>query len=190
MCPVRTETQSISVHNTTQSNLVMIKKVSTTIAPSLKLQDHVSFFHSCDLSWQRFLMDMLLSISGAAEVFFKLNSIMKSFCYASDNYAKVSAWRVTFSVTKNISVNQAWSIWMVLGPFHSPPAHTLLRLDSLVHSCFDILCTNNFNLEKCHGCRFLLCVIFRRTAGDIHRLASGMQGWFICKSRFFPLAWQ
>lgn len=25
-----------------------------------------------------------------ADVFFKLNSIMKSFCYASDNYAKVS----------------------------------------------------------------------------------------------------
>jgi len=28
-----------------------------------------------------------------ADVFFKLNSIMKSFCYASDNYAKENCWR-------------------------------------------------------------------------------------------------
>ena len=36
-------------------------------------------------------------ISGAADVFFKLNSIMKSFCYASDNYAKVRVFHVAFS---------------------------------------------------------------------------------------------
>ena len=38
-------------------------------------------------------------ILGAAEIFFKLNSIMKSFCYASDNYAKVRVFHLTFSVT-------------------------------------------------------------------------------------------
>ncbi|XP_068741533.1 spatacsin-like isoform X2 [Montipora capricornis] len=36
-----------------------------------------------------------------AEAFFKLNSIMKSFCYASDNYAKVNCWRHSQSCLKN-----------------------------------------------------------------------------------------
>ncbi|PFX34693.1 Spatacsin [Stylophora pistillata] len=38
---------------------------------------------------------------GAAEVFFKLNSIMKSFCYASDNYAKENCWRHSQTCLKN-----------------------------------------------------------------------------------------
>lgn len=56
-------------------------------------------------------------ISGAAEVFFKLNSIMKSFCYASDNYAKVRVFHLTFSVTYN---------WVVLDSLY-PPLVDLLR---------------------------------------------------------------
>ncbi|XP_015777511.1 PREDICTED: spatacsin-like [Acropora digitifera] len=36
-----------------------------------------------------------------ADVFFKLNSIMKSFCYASDNYAKVNCYRHSQSCLKN-----------------------------------------------------------------------------------------
>lgn len=38
---------------------------------------------------------------GAAEVFVKLNSIMKSFCYASDNYAKENCWRHSQTCLKN-----------------------------------------------------------------------------------------
>lgn len=47
------------------------------------------------------IVNINVIILGVAEVFFKLNSIMKSFCYASDNYAKVSVFHVTFSMTYN-----------------------------------------------------------------------------------------
>lgn len=47
------------------------------------------------------IVNINVIILGVAEVFFKLNSIMKSFCYASDNYAKVSVFDVTFSMTYN-----------------------------------------------------------------------------------------
>lgn len=46
-----------------------------------------------------------------AEVFFKLNSIMKSFCYASDNYAKVSAQCVTCTDNLNDRGTPFW--WLL-----------------------------------------------------------------------------
>lgn len=64
------------------------------------------------------IVNVNVIISGAAEVFFKLNSIMKSFCYASDNYAKVRVFHLTFSVTYN---------WVVLDSLY-PPLVDLLGL--------------------------------------------------------------
>lgn len=45
---------------------------------------------SCRCAERKLRVHSYSDFFSEADVFFKLNSIMKSFCYASDNYAKVS----------------------------------------------------------------------------------------------------
>lgn len=52
---------------------------------SFKTEDRLSCWCA-----ERKLSSFIFWFFSEADVFFKLNSIMKSFCYASDNYAKVS----------------------------------------------------------------------------------------------------